>query len=162
MTGALTIRPATLADYAGLCALFAELDAYHRAHRPDMFRAAEGPARSEARVAELIAGPGSTLLVACDGDLLVGLATVIERPLSSNPLHHPRRIVEIDNIVVREDRRGSGIGRQLIEAAMAWGRGRGAELVEIAVHAFNTPAIRAYEQAGFRMSLHRLRRSLSP
>ncbi len=39
------VRQATLRDYRALCALFEELDEFHRLKRPDFFRPFEGPAR---------------------------------------------------------------------------------------------------------------------
>ena len=72
----------------------------------------------------------------------------------------PRRVIEIDVVVVRADVHGQGIGRALIDAALAWARTRGAEAVEISVHAFNESALKAYAAAGFEMSVHRLVRRL--
>jgi GNAT superfamily N-acetyltransferase len=40
------------------------------------------------------------------------------------------------------------IGRQLIDATIAWSRAQGARHVGVAVHAFNRDARRFYERAG--------------
>ena len=93
------------------------------------------------------------------GGFLLGLSVVVEQPISANPLHVPRRVVEIVTIVVREPARRRGIGKSLIGASLAWAKERGADDVEIAVHAFNEDAMKAYTAAGFQMSVHRLLRS---
>ncbi len=150
------IRPAAASDYDQLCELFEEVDALHRGARPNIFRKPDGPPRSMERVSNLINGPASTILVAEDGGILLGLAVVVEQPASSNPLHVPRRVVEIVTIVVRKSARRQGIGKSLIGASLAWAEKRGADHVEISVHAFNEDALRVYAAAGFQMSVHRL------
>jgi GNAT superfamily N-acetyltransferase len=150
------IRPATASDYDQLCELFDEVDALHREARPDIFRKPDGPPRSSERVSSLIAGPASTILVAERDGILLGLSVVVEQPISANPLHVPRRVVEIVTIVVRKPARRRGIGKSLIGASLAWAKERGADDVEIAVHAFNEDAMKAYTAAGFQMSVHRL------
>jgi GNAT superfamily N-acetyltransferase len=113
------------------------------------------PPRSSERVSSLIAGPASTILVAERNGILLGLSVVVEQPISANPLHVPRRVVEIVT-VVRKPARRRGIGKSLIGASLAWAKERGADDVEIAVHAFNEDAMKAYTAAGFQMSVHRL------
>jgi ribosomal protein S18 acetylase RimI-like enzyme len=150
------IRPAKASDYDQLCELFDEVDVLHREARPDIFRKPDGPPRSIEHVSGLIGGPASAILVAEHGGVLSGLAVVVEQPRSANPLHVPRRVVEIVTIVVRNSARRRGIGKSLIDASLIWAKERGADHVEISVHAFNEEAIRAYAAAGFQMSIHRL------
>lgn len=153
----MNIRPATIADYEQLCDLFDEVDRLHRETLPDTFRKADGPPRSRERIAQLVDGPNAVILVAERGEMLLGLAVLWELPVSPNPMRVPRRVVEIDTIVVRAAARRQGIGRSLIAAAVQWAKGRGADHAEISVYAFNQDALRTYEAAGFTMSLHRLK-----
>jgi hypothetical protein len=95
------VRPAVQRDRLQLCELFDELDALHRAARPDIFRKPAGDARSRDDIAALIAGEGGTILVADAGDCLVGVAVALLRTPLSHPLLLTRKIVEIDNVVVR-------------------------------------------------------------
>lgn len=150
------VRPATLADYRALCSLFDELDEFHRQARPDFFRAFEGPARSWAQVGQWLAGPGSTVLVAQAGGEVVGLAVLLARPPSGFTGAVPRKVIEIDSLVVRADWRGRRVGRRLIAAAVDWSRGQGASHVEVAVHAVNRDARRFYVDSGFSASIERL------
>ena len=112
------VRPATLGDYQALCALFEELDEFHRKARPDFFRSFDGPARSWEQVGRWLAGPASTVLVAEEGDELIGLSLLLPRPQPPFAGAVPRKVVVIDNLVVRADSRDrsraeSGAGRRL-------------------------------------------------
>ena len=150
------VRTARMGDYDALVALFDELDELHRQARPDVFRPFEGPARTREQIEQWLVGPGSTVLVAESGLDVVGLAVLLTRPPSPFAGAVPNKVVELDNIVVRADRRGQGIGRQLLEAAVVWSRGQGADHVVVSVHAFNRDARRFYETFGFAPSIDRL------
>jgi GNAT superfamily N-acetyltransferase len=153
------VREATLRDYQALCALFEELDEFHRLKRPDFFRPFDGPARSWEQIGQWLAGPASTVLVAeREGDV-IGLAVLLPRPPSPFAGAVPRKVVVLDNLVVRADRRDRGIGRRLVAASMDWARGQGASHVELGVHAVNRHALRFYERLGFSVSVNWLSRA---
>lgn len=153
------VRQAALGDYRALCVLFEELDEFHRLKRPDFFRTFEGPARSWEQVGQWLAGPDSTILVAEDGAEVIGLVLLLPRPPSPFAGAVPRKVVVIDNLVVRADRRDRQIGRKLVAASMEWARGQGASHVELGVHAINRHALRFYERLGFNTSVHWLSRA---
>jgi GNAT superfamily N-acetyltransferase len=150
------VRTATLGDYEALVGLFDELDELHRRARPDFFRAFPGPARTREQIAQWLRGPGSTVLVAESGEDVAGLAVLLTRPPAFFAGAVPRKVIELDNLVVRADRRGRRIGRQLLVAVIDWSRRQGATHVEVAVHAFNRDARRFYEGFGFAPSIDRL------
>jgi diamine N-acetyltransferase len=154
------VRPATEGDYEQVCMLFDELDEFHRIARPEFFKKPEGEVRSRDDLARLLDGEGRTILVAESPERLVGLAVVLLRRPSTNPLLVRRCVVEIDNIVVHRWARRQGVGRSLVAASVDWASEHGADHVEIAVHHFNQGAIRFYEALGFGMSVHRLLRRL--
>ena len=108
-----------MADYDAMVVLFGELDEFHRQARPDFFRRFDGPARTREQIAQWLAGPGSTVLVAEDDDEIVGLAVLLARLPSAFAGAVPRRVIELDNLVVRADRRGRSIGHRLLRAMMA-------------------------------------------
>jgi GNAT superfamily N-acetyltransferase len=58
------------------------------------------------------------------------------------------RTLHIAAVYVRPDHRHTGLGRRLLEAAIAWGREQGCVQVELNVLAGN-PAHRLYEKMGF-------------
>lgn len=150
------VRTATLADYDSLVALFAELDEIHRQARPDFFQPFDGPARSCRQVAQWLSERGSTVLVAERGSDVIGLALLLTRPPHAFAGAVRRTVIELDNLVVRADQRGSRVGRRLLAASVGWARGQGATHVEVAVHAFNRDARRFYENFGFAPSIDRL------
>ncbi|MFE0753940.1 GNAT family N-acetyltransferase [Inquilinus sp. NPDC058860] len=156
------IRPARPDEHPALCVLFAELDRFHREVRPDVFVEPDGPARSPELVAGLIAGPGSTILVAEDGGALAGLATLVERTIPANPVRPERRIVEIDNLVVMPGHRRRGIAGLLLRHAEAWARDRGVGTLELGVWEFNAGAVACYEAAGFTPTIRRLGKAVAP
>jgi len=153
---AIRVRPASLADYDALVALFDELDELHRQARPDFFRPFDGPARTRAQIEQWLTEPASTVLVAESGEGVIGLAVVLTRPPASFAGAVPRKVIELDNLVVRADQRGRRIGRHLLVAVVDWSRQCGASHVEVAVHAFNRDAKRFYEDFGFAPSIDRL------
>jgi RimJ/RimL family protein N-acetyltransferase len=51
--------------------------------------------------------------------------------------------------MVAADRRGQGIGRGLLEAAVDWARAADVTKLELHVFPWNEPAIRLYERFGF-------------
>jgi GNAT superfamily N-acetyltransferase len=150
------VRQASLRDYEELCALFDELDEIHRQARPDMFQPFPPPARTREQIAHWLAQPESTVLVAQSEDGVVGLAVLLTRAPSGFAGAVPRRVVELDNLVVRADQRGRKVGRRLLAAAVEWSRQRRATHVEVAVHDFNRDARRFYEGFGFSHSIDRL------
>jgi ribosomal protein S18 acetylase RimI-like enzyme len=152
------IRPATLGDYRALCALFEELDEFHRQVRPEFFRPFDGPARSWEQVGRWLAGPNSTVLVAEDAEV-VGLCLLLPRPQAPFAGAVPRKVVVIDNLVVRAGCRNRGIGEELVAASMGWARGQGASHVELGVHAVNRHALRFYERLGFSVSVNWMSRA---
>ncbi len=153
------VRPATLGDYQALCALFEELDEFHRRARPDFFHPFDGPARSWEQVGRWLAGPDSTVLVAEDGADVIGLSLLLPRPPAPFAGAVPRKIVVIDNLVVRAECRDRRIGEKLVEASMDWARGQGATHVELGVHAVNRHARRFYERLGFAVSVNWMSRA---
>ena len=112
-------------DYDALVALFDELDEFHRLARPCVFRRFDGPARTRGQIEQWLIGAGSTVLVAELDGMVAGLAVLLTRPPSPFAGAVPLKAIELDNLVVHSGLRSQGIGRRLIEAAVAWSRGRG-------------------------------------
>jgi ribosomal protein S18 acetylase RimI-like enzyme len=157
------IRTATVADYGQLCVLFDELNALHRQARPDLFRKPDGPSRELADVTALIAGPGSTILVAEDSAFrhLVGFVAILTRDLPASNIRLPRKMAEIDMIGVRQHARRQGVGRALVREAFQWAAAEGLGSVELGVYEFNAAAMAFYARMGFRGVVRRMCRTFS-
>src|SRR6266702_1898395 len=77
------------------------------------------------RLGRLLADPDVTLLVAKEGDEIVGTTTVI---VYTTPFWIKARL---DEVVVDTSARGKGVGEALVKAALQIGRGRDAEVAEL-------------------------------
>src|SRR5881628_806367 len=111
------------------------------------------------RLERLMRDPDVTLLVARDGDAIVGTTTVI---VYTTPFWIKARL---DEVVVDVSARGRGVGEALVKAALDVGRERGAQVAEL--QSGRGPARAAahklYERIGFKIrDTDVFRISLSP
>jgi ribosomal protein S18 acetylase RimI-like enzyme len=83
------------------------------------------------------------VLVARDGELIVGQAQVVE---SGTPGEF-----ELKSIAVLEARQGSGLGRDLVEAVVARCRERGGQRLIVSTATAAVGTLRFYQRQGFRM-----------
>lgn len=99
------------------------------------------------RLRRLIADPAVTLLVAKDGDQIVGTTTVI---VYTTPYWIKARL---DEVVVDAAARGRGVGEALVQASLDVGRRRGAQIAELqsGKGPARAAAHRLYERMGFRV-----------
>lgn len=97
------------------------------------------------RLRRLIADPAVTLLLARDGDEIVGTTTVI---LYTTPFWIKARL---DEVVVDASARGRGVGEALVKAALEVGREGGAQVAELQSGRGDArdAAHRLYERLGF-------------
>jgi GNAT superfamily N-acetyltransferase len=110
-------------------------------------------AHAREQVLSWLETPGTTLLVAQSEAGVLGVAVLLTRlmPRAGGGL---QKVVEVDNLVVRADRRRQRIGRRLLAAAVEWARQRRASHVEAVVG--ENGARRFYESFGFAVSHDRL------
>jgi GNAT superfamily N-acetyltransferase len=99
------------------------------------------------RLQRIIDDPAVTLLVAKEGDEIIGTSTVI---VYSTPFWIKARL---DEVVVDESARGKGIGEALVQACLEIGRERGAEVAELQSGRGpdRAAAHRLYERMGFKL-----------
>jgi GNAT superfamily N-acetyltransferase len=99
------------------------------------------------RLERLVEDPDVVLLVARDGEQIVGTTTVI---VYTTPFWIKARL---DEVVVDESARGKGVGEALVKAALDVGRDRGAQIAELqsARGPRREAAHRLYERLGFKV-----------
>jgi GNAT superfamily N-acetyltransferase len=99
------------------------------------------------RLQRIIDDPAVTLLVAKEGDEIIGTSTVI---VYSTPFWIKARL---DEVVVDESARGKGVGEALVQACLEVGRERGAEVAELQSGRGpeRAAAHRLYERMGFKL-----------
>jgi len=148
----ITVRSATEADLESAIRLWHELeDAQGPTRLYPIAPDAEDRIRASFRAG--IASSDADLLVAFDGDEPVGMALVhLERPSKMSD----ERAVELSRVVVRSDRRGTGAGRALIDAAAGWGRQRGIRTLVAAVFVANEGSGRFWRALGFEPWVERM------
>ena len=91
--------------------------------------------------------PDELLVVACIGDDVVG---TLQLTLLHHLGHRGAVRAQIEGVRVARSRRGTGIGRQLVEWALARARERGARQAQLSTDKTRVDAHRFYETLGFR------------
>jgi GNAT superfamily N-acetyltransferase len=99
-----------------------------------------------AYAAALLAGEDNLVLLARDGDGVVG--HLVGRLHRGNSLH-PVRVAELESIHVYPAHRGRGVGSGLVAAFREWATGRGAVRALVTAYAANEGALRFYVRHGF-------------
>jgi GNAT superfamily N-acetyltransferase len=102
------------------------------------------PVPTMERLQAIVADPAVTLLVARDGQQIVGTTTVI---VYTTPFWIKARL---DEVVVDEASRGKGVGAALVKASLDLARERGVEVVELQSGVQREAAHRLYEKLGFK------------
>jgi ribosomal protein S18 acetylase RimI-like enzyme len=147
------IRPAAAADEPALGRLGAMLVALHHDFDPDRF-IAPGP-HTEAGYARFLTGrigrQDAVLLVAEHGGTVTGYVFGSLEGADWMSLRGPAGVVH--DLIVDPDRRGGGIGRRLLEAALQALRDLGAPRVVLSTAQRNESAQRLFAAIGFRPTM---------
>jgi GNAT superfamily N-acetyltransferase len=139
----ITIRPATAADEAAVLVLLEELFEPPGSHPPGYT-----PDRGRAGIRAAVEQAEADILLAFDGDRLVGLASVYADIQS---IRYGLRCWLQDLVVTREYR-SRGVGRHLLDAATEWARDHGCTHLELSSGAGRLDAHRFYEREGMTRS----------
>jgi len=96
-------------------------------------------------------GRFAVVVVASDASEALGF--VAGRVRSLPPYFGTGQVGAIGEVYVRERHRGGGLGRRLVERAVAWYRENGISRVELQVVVGNPDAVRFYERLGWTQEL---------
>jgi GNAT superfamily N-acetyltransferase len=134
-----TIAPACATDIPELIDLLAVLFSIEQDFSPD-------PDRQRRGLAALLASPTGHIAIARDrSSRAVGMATA--QLVISTAEGAPSAWIE--DVVVREDWRGQGLGRALLDAVLDWARKQGAVRAQLLADLDNTPALAFYDRIGW-------------
>ncbi|MBX3499234.1 MAG: GNAT family N-acetyltransferase [Alphaproteobacteria bacterium] len=138
----IAIDDATPADIPALCDLLGLLFAQEADFTPDRARQERGLRLilDDARV--------GAILVARDGGQVVGMVNLLFTVSTALGA----RVLLLEDMIVRPDHRGRGVGLKLIEAAIARATREGCARITLLTDEDNTQAQWFYARAGFRRS----------
>src|SRR5262245_30617499 len=143
------IRPAQASDQEALGRYGAALLRQHHAADPRRFITAEHPEGAYGRfLVSQIANPDSVVLVADRSGEVVGYVWADLEGTSWRDLRGPCGFIQ--DVYVDQAARGGGIGRKLLEAAIAWIRSKGMRQVVLMHKTGNEAAQRLFAHVGFR------------
>jgi len=145
----MTIRNAEEQDFPAISRLFWESDTFHAENLPSIYEKTSEPFRSREYFHELLANPEGLFIVLEDAGEVLGFAYGYEEQKGFLPIHKKRTFFFIDNIVVRKDCQGSGLGSRLMDRIITECRERNYSDIMLNVYSFNTGAIALYEKKGF-------------
>jgi GNAT superfamily N-acetyltransferase len=155
----MTLRAATISDYAAIRDLLHDSDAYHAHHAPDLARLPDTPRFTRDDLTELLAHATCLVLVAEEAGDIVGFVEA--------SIRHPDRPDEatdpwcgINNLAVAQPWRRRGIGKQLVAAAEDWARHNAITQVRLDVFEFNEGARSLYDELGYRTLTRHLGKTL--
>lgn len=132
------IRAATVDDVDAIHDLICDLAAYERAR--DQVRATPGQLREALFAPE----PAVYALVATSGDAVVGFALYFLSFSTWEGVHG----IYLEDLYVRPEERGTGLGKALLTSLAAIALARGYARVEWSVLNWNTPSIEFYRRLG--------------
>lgn len=141
------IRQATQEDFKTIQEFAEKLnkfqnESYDKTINPDFSFRAGG----EKYLKRVIEKDGVVYLVE-DGDEVIGFALAVIEPVGD--FRNIDNFCEIDFMWVDEDRRGQGIGKDLISNVEGWCKEKGVKRMRIVASAGNDGAIKLYRSSGF-------------
>ncbi|MEV5966035.1 GNAT family N-acetyltransferase [Kribbella sp. NPDC051952] len=141
-----SIRPATPADLDGVVACVTALFVQDSGTR-DPLRNQGWPAAHAAEwCAGMIAAPSALVLVATDGEDVVG--HLIGDLMPASDMWTGAR-AELVSMYVDPASRGAGVGGRLVDAFVAWAKDGGAARLTVTAYAENEAALALYRKHGF-------------
>ena len=154
------IRRATPADLPSIGRLGALLVEGHHAFDPRRFLAARPgtPEGYASFMSTQLEDPDTAVLVADDSGDVVGYAYAAVEGYDYMALRGPAGVLH--DVIVEPGRRGRGVGRLLLEAALEFLRSRGAPRVVLSTAERNEAAQRLFASAGFHRTMIEMTREL--
>lgn len=150
----ITTRLATAADLPDLLAFEQGIIAFERPYNPTL----KPDPISYYDVSAMIDNPDIEVIVAVDGDLIVGSGYA--KTIIASEYISPRKQAFLGFMYVRPEYRGRGINKLVMDDLLDWARTQGHSEVRLTVYSENTGAIRAYEKVGFEGLLLEMRKGL--
>lgn len=142
------VRCAEIGDIPRILELLVQVDMVHHNGRPDLF---QGPATkyNAEQLAVIVQDPKTPVFVCTDASgKVIGHAFCVHKQVVGDPVLTDVRTLYIDDICVEETARGSGAGRALYQAVLAYARESGFYNITLNVWSCNPGAVKFYEAMG--------------
>lgn len=143
------VREAKMEDYDRINCLAKEVHSLHIINRPDIYQDADKPI--DYNYFEILIDNSNAKIYLLENDVdkdLIGYIILEEIETHRRSILRERKIVFINDLCVKEEYKGMGIGRLLFEKAVSYGREIGVDSLELGVWEFNEDAIKFYESMG--------------
>lgn len=144
----ITIRNAKYSDSDGLLHLLEQIAAYHKAGRPDIFKA--GCAKyTKGEIEEILDDEYKPVFVAADeSNNILGYVFCKVIKYKSHAVFNDYNSLYIDDFCVDESVRGQHIGKRLFETVKHYAKELGVYNITLNVWEFNENAMKFYESCG--------------
>jgi len=146
----MNIRQATPSDSLLLSSLCRDVQSLHAEHHPDIFKIPQGDDFAVAFFDEILVDPMARIFILEKNGQALGyvLCKLMERPES--PFTFTLRYLQIDQISVRPEARGQGIGAALIKQAEHFANEMDVQRIQLDSWDFNVRAHAFFERLGFK------------
>ena len=141
------IRRAEKGDLEGINELLRQVLYVHHVGRPDIFKE-EGKKYCDEELLEIIGDDTKPLFVAVEGDRVLGHCFTMITEVRDHSSLMDMKTLYIDDLCVHKDERGTGVGSQLYEYALAFAKSIGCYNVTLNVWAKNEAAMKFYLSKG--------------
>ena len=154
------IRQATSTDSLLLSSLCVDVQSLHAKHHPDFFKTPHSDDFAASFFDGMLADPAVSIFIAEENGQALGyiLCKLIERP--ENPFTFAMRYLLVDQISVRPAAQGKGVGKMLIQRAVALALDLNLQKIQLDSWGFNTEAHAFFEKMGFEKFNHRFWKNL--
>lgn len=112
--------------------------------------------RSRDYLQTILGDENCAIFVAVQAGEIIGTIHITIRQSPSFPIMVPRRFAVIENLIIVQAQRRSGVGTALMTHAHQWAADQGLTQIELNVWNFNEEAIRFYESLGYETASRRM------
>ncbi|HEX7590984.1 MAG TPA: GNAT family N-acetyltransferase [Candidatus Limnocylindrales bacterium] len=144
------MRRARLGDYQAVAALNREVQRFHADHYPSLFKAPAAETLTSKVYQEWLAAPEGLVVVAVEGDGVVGYAWAAVVDREETAYRVALRVLYVHQICVAAAVRGRGHGHRLMAAIREHGSSLDMRRIELNTWAANSEARGFFEAQGFR------------
>ena len=143
----MTIRYAEAKDIDQILELLVEVDMVHHNGRPDIFK---GPTTKYTKdeLKELIKNKNNPIFVYDNNGTLYGHAFCIHKQELNNNVLTDIKTLYIDDICVKEEHRGLGVGKALFDYVKEYAKNNGYYNITLNVWSCNPNALKFYQKMG--------------